>query len=441
VVWPARLGVGAGRRFRCCLFALIVAGVIIRVVFGVLTVQNGAQVYGDAIAFEQYAQHLSDGDGYVLDKPLGNGPDARFPPAFGGVLAAFSTAGLDTPQQHRLGLAVLGGLGIALVGLLGRELAGNAVGIIAAFIAAFHPLWMLPGRALYSESIYLVVVPAVLLLALRAVRAPSVGRFLVLGIATGVAALVRSEALLLVVFVGVPAVLLAASDRRLRWAAALAAGTLVVVAPWVVRNAVQLDGPALSTNNGITLVGSYCNDMFQPGPRFGSWSLGCTIREIVAVNREFGPRPPVAEDRRLVRRAIDLAREHARQVPSLMAAHLGRLWGVYHSGDQVTFDDRAVQSRGWVVAAQYVHWVLLPFMVLGIVFVRRREWLLIAGPMLMVTVNSLVFYGSTRLRAAAEPSIALFAAAGVVWLVHRTQMRLQRKRQTGEHTHAAGHLT
>jgi hypothetical protein len=111
---------------------------------------------------------------------------ARHTPVFGGVLAAFSTAGLGTPQQHRLALARLGGLGVALIGLLGRELAGGAVGIVAASIAAFHPLWMLPGRALYSESVYLIVVPAVLLLALRAVRGATFGRFVLLGIATGV---------------------------------------------------------------------------------------------------------------------------------------------------------------------------------------------------------------------------------------------------------------
>jgi hypothetical protein len=398
-----------------------------RVAFGVLAVHNSGEVYGDAIAFEEYARHLSNGEGYVLTGFLGHGPDARFPPVFGGVLAAFSTAGLDTPQWHRVALALLGAVGIALVGLLGRELAGNAVGLVAAFIAALHPVWMLPGRALYSESIYLIVVPGVLLLALAALRSPTLVRFLVLGVATGVAALVRSEALLLVVFVGVPAVFLAASDGRLRHLAALVAGTLLVVTPWVVRNAVQLDGPALSTNNGITLVGAYCNDMFQPGQRFGSWSLGCTASEIHALDRESGPRPPVAEDRRLIRRAIELARGHARQVPSLMAAHVGRLWGVYHSGDQVTFDDRAVHARGWVVAGQYVHWLLLPFVVLGIVVARRREWLIIAGPVLMVTVNAVVFYGSTRLRAGAEPSIALFAAAGVVWLAHRIREMLRPK--------------
>jgi hypothetical protein len=157
--------------------------------------------------------------------------------------------------------------------------------------------------------------------------------------------------------------------------------------------------------------------MFRAGPEFGSWSVGCTFREMAAANRESGVLPPVAEDRRLVRRAIDLAGEHAGQLPQLVAAHVGRLWGLFHSGNQVTFEDRTVHARGWVVAGQYVHWILLPFMLLGIVCARRREWLLIAGPLVLVTLNAAVFYGSTRLRAGAEASIALFAAAGVVWLV------------------------
>jgi hypothetical protein len=70
-----------------------------------------------------------------------------------------------------------------------------------------------------------------------------------------------------------------------------------------------------------------------------------------------------------------------------------------------------------------VHWAVLAFAVIGIALARRRAWLLIAGPMLMVTINAAMFYGSTRLRAGAEPSLALFAAAGIVWLVQGTRKR------------------
>jgi Dolichyl-phosphate-mannose-protein mannosyltransferase len=411
--------------FRYALLALVGAGVVFRIVFGVVATSD--QVYLDAARFEQYAQHLRDGDGYIVTGRLGgeNGPSATHPPAFAGVLAAFSTVGLDTPRQHRLGLAVLGGLGVALVGLLGRELAGNAVGLVAAAIAAFHPLWVIPGRALYSESVYLIVICAVLLLALRAVRRPTFRWFLALGVVAGIATLTRSEALLLVIFVGLPAVFLATGDwRRRAWCfAALLAGVLLIVTPWVVRNAVQLDGPALSTNTGVTLIGSYCGEMFQPGPRFGSWSLQCAFRESAAIILTEGAKPPVAGDRRLVGRAIDLARDRARQLPSMMAAHVGRLWGFYHPGDQVTFEDRTTHNHALQTAGQYVHWALLAFVILGIAVARPREWLLIAGPMLMVTVNAAVFYGSTRMRAGAEPSLALFAAMGIVWLVTRRKPR------------------
>jgi hypothetical protein len=66
-----------------------------------------------------------------------------------------------------------------------------------------------------------------------------------------------------------------------------------------------------------------------------------------------------------------------------------------------------------------MHWALLAFVVLGVAFARPRDWVLLAGPILLVTVNAAVYYGSTRLRGAAEPSLAVFAAAGVVWLLTR----------------------
>ncbi|MGZ4785370.1 MAG: hypothetical protein ACXV5S_06845, partial [Acidimicrobiales bacterium] len=49
-----------------------------------------------------------------------------------------------------------------------------------------------------------------------------------------------------------------------------------------------------------------------------------------------------------------------------------------------------------------------------------------AGPVLVTVVVALL-YGSVRLRAAAEPSVALFAAFGIVTLVARLSGRRPRR--------------
>jgi hypothetical protein len=409
------------------LLVVAVVGVGLRVLFGLVWVEPRPTVLsgettlsGDATLFEEYADHLRHGEGFASGDPPR--PDAAHPPAFPIVLATLSTVRLDTFDAHRSGLAVLGGIGVVLTGLVGHWLAGTAVGLVAACIAALHPLWVQPAGVIMSESLYLIAVPAVLLLALHALRAPSTARFVVLGVAIGAATLTRSEALLLAVFVGVPAVILT-HGRRVFLGLVLIAGTFVVIGPWVLRNAIKLDGPTLSTNTGVTLSGSYNNAVFRSGPRFGGWQLtwGAT-----APGRLDSRENPVAADRVLVRHAGDYARDHVGKLPLVVTARVGRLWGVYHTGDQLAFDVAEGRERRWQEAGQYFHWLLLPCAIFGIALVDNRRWLLILGPIVLVTMNAAVFYGSTRMRVAAEPSLALFAAFGIVTLVGGIHGRLTR---------------
>lgn len=61
--------------------------------------------------------------------------------------------------------------------------------------------------------------------------------------------------------------------------------------------------------------------------------------------------------------------------------------------------------------------MLLPFAILGIVVLARssrRSFVVITVPLAVVALNSAIFYGSTRMRIAAEPSLALLASIGIV---------------------------
>ena len=48
---------------------------------------------------------------------------------------------------------------------------------------------------------------------------------------------------------------------------------------------------------------------------------------------------------------------------------------------------------------------------------RRRVWWVLLVPAIAVTIGVALTYGQTRFRAAAEPSLALFAAVGIVTLL------------------------
>src|SRR5215210_7484415 len=94
--------------------------------------------------------------------------------------------------------------------------------------------------ALMSETLYGALIAATLLAAHRLLDRP--GRWIALatGAAIGLAALTRSEALLLVPLLAWPAAVAGGSGWPLR-AAVATAGCILVIAPWTVRNVVQFD--------------------------------------------------------------------------------------------------------------------------------------------------------------------------------------------------------
>ena len=117
-----------------------------------------------------------------------------------------------------------------------------------------------------SESVYLVVIPTMLLFALRCLDHPNRWNFAGLGILIGLATLTRSEAVDFIVLLGVPTVVMAVGGWRNRLTAGvvLLAGVMILVGPWLVRNDLQMGSPILSTNGGDTLAGSYSRATFSP---------------------------------------------------------------------------------------------------------------------------------------------------------------------------------
>ena len=55
-----------------------------------------------------------------------------------------------------------------------------------------------------SESVYLVVIPTMLLFALRCIDRPKWWDFAILGVLIGIAALTRSEAVDFIILLGIP---------------------------------------------------------------------------------------------------------------------------------------------------------------------------------------------------------------------------------------------
>jgi 4-amino-4-deoxy-L-arabinose transferase-like glycosyltransferase len=321
----------------------------------------------------------------------------------------------DHVREHRYTMVVLGTLLVGLIGLLGRRVGGATVGLVAAGIAAVSPnIWVNDGLVM-SETLTALTVVGALLTALWWRDRPSWRRAAVLGVVCGVAVLARVEFILLFPLLVIPIAWRRAGSARARvqqGGAALVA-MLVVIAPWVGFNLARFDDPTfVSTNDGLTLAGANCDSSYH-GSGTGFWALEC------AGHTPPGDQSVVSSALRT--RGLDYAKANAGRAPMVVLARLGRTWSLFRPADMIklnTGEDR----EEWVTRLGLIaYYPTLLLAIAGVVVLARRRaraalWVLLV-PVFVVTINTIITYGQTRFRAAAEPSLALLAAVGAVALV------------------------
>src|SRR5690348_4745739 len=156
------------RPFATRLAAIAGVGLAIRLVYA-LVVMGDRTPTGDGREFHLLANVLAQSGRYLqpfqylyLHHTI---PTTEKPPGYPAVLALFSWAGLDSYAAHRIVSCVLGAVAVVLIGMLGRRVGGDGIGLLAGALAAIYPaLWMLDA-SLRSESLYLPLIALALLLA------------------------------------------------------------------------------------------------------------------------------------------------------------------------------------------------------------------------------------------------------------------------------------
>jgi hypothetical protein len=431
-VGPQRPDPGATRRlsFGPLLAVVVAAGVVVRIGYDLLVdVHPGF----DAVWYQFQAGNLADGRGYVdpqaaFERGV-NIATANFPPLWPGLLSFANRLGWDTELSYQVVGAVVGGVTVMLVGLLGRRCFGPRVGIVAAAVVAVSPPLVIADASVMADSLFVMFIALALLLA---VDAHSPGGWwdrgwwpwVALGAVLGLATLTRSDGLLLTPFIVGGAWLARGPSRssapargRAGLGALAAVVTLVVVlVPWTVSRSRALDTlVVVSSNSGSLLEGANCDETYG-GPGLGSWDAECLVFT----------RDPELTEAESASRARDAgftyARDHWTRLPVVGAVRVLRTWGFYDPIDQARIE--AVESRrsGWQVTAWVWSLGLLAVAALGAVRTRSR-WRQLApllAVVLGVTVVALLSWGNSRFRLAAEPALAVYAAAAISPLLVRS---------------------
>lgn len=396
--------------------AAVLVGLAIRI--GAVLARPHLLPGGDPAEYLGQANLLSDGKGWI--EPLvyaSNGAKlqtAKLPPLYTMLLSLCSLAGMKSFFAHRIWSAILSTAGVPLGALLGREVAGSRVGVLAAFGVALYPnLWMSASLGM-SETISPVLVILVLWLAYRMLRSPSPRRAALLGVAIGLAALARDELLVFLVLILLPiAFFVTGPDRRERIRIALTgvAAAAVVIVPWVTFNLIRFDHPVfISDRFGVTVAAANCDASWKGGLA-GYWSMPCASASVRGVHGDESAEDPVA-----LRHGLDYLAAHISGLPRVEYQRLGRTFGFYQVSNQLGLDT-FVEGRPhlWAWVGLWSYYGLVVLSVGGAVILRRRGvplfplWAVLADVVLVV----LITYGQTRFRATLEPVLVLLSAVSV----------------------------
>lgn len=403
--------------FRRRLALITAAAAVWRLGYLFVVKANDALMLNDSYYYSIQAGRNSEGQWFR--EGITNLPGAEHGPLTPLYLTPWSLgAGDDVPWQ-RFATTLLGIATVAVIGLVGRRLAGPVVGLVAAGIAAVYPNLWINDSLVMSESLACLIVSVALLVALDFDRRPGLVRAAVLGVLVGLGALTRSEIALFGIGFAALAWWRSSGHRRRALMPVLVVGAaLLTVAPWTIYNLGRFERPVLlSTNDGTTLLGANCDSTYYSD--VGGWDVRCVLGAGVdASDASLRSR----EHRKL---AVDYITDNAGRVPVVVLARLGRIADLYGLDSLVRLD-RGEEKAGWAVWAGIVSWWLLaPAAIVGWIVrgradrpdddrAKARWWL--AVPPITVLVSTVVFYGAHRIRAPAEPVVVVLAAAGAVAL-------------------------
>lgn len=229
-------------RARRLVVAAALIGLVLRLAFA-FGYWVGKPLTHDEREYLALARSLSAGKGFTYDPPREASDTPRFGRAPGyPVFLALVGGGRGTfdatPPQVKIAQSVVGAIGVWLVAVVARRAAGPRAEVAAAWGAAMYPPLVWICAYAFSEALFSTAALAAAVLlngALDRTETPNrsvLATGIAAGIMTGLAMLIRPA---MAFFLPVAVVWLIAR-RRIVLAAVFAAGAVLVVGPWTVRN-------------------------------------------------------------------------------------------------------------------------------------------------------------------------------------------------------------
>lgn len=402
--------------FRRVLGLLLLTAFVLRLG---LVIERRAELSIDRDAYLLIAKNLADGEGFCAHP---GHPTAFRPPLYPLLLAGcrFVVGSASAPMLIGLLQALLSTLTVALTARFALQLGlPNLRVLLATALVTVDPVLLQYVAQPMTETLFTCLIALLLVSGQDAVARQTSPGWILSGLWFGLAALCRPTVWVFGVFVLLHLVLHHSRARRSGRSQAVpwrrlclfAAPLLLVVTPWIVRNALVLGRPVLTTTHGGYTLVLGNNDVFQhevvdqPGqPAWRGDSLERWQRTLLDSlgDAQFDE---LRMDELLKRRGWDWIASHPRESFRAAVYRWTRLWAVSPR--------TSTEAPGWILKAVMAWLSIILLTALVSVVEQWRRWRRYpAGLLLIVSLTALhtFYWADTRMRAPAVPVLAVLAA-------------------------------
>ncbi len=410
--------------------------------------------FGDDLFYDFMARGLAAGKGYLSAY---NAQTALWPPGYSLILAGLYKAVGHSIISAKVMNALAAAATVVLVYVIGARVFSKKVGGVAAVILAIFPGQIYYSTVILNESLFAFFAMLLLLFTLiwvskRGMWPPGL---LLLGVLYGWAALMRSEALTLLV-----AALIVWTFAAPSWRSWIGQGTLVVlgaaiaITPWMARNAIAMHGfVPISSGGGHTFLAGHLDDPYNTPYVFPAADLWLKYPNLAYPQREL----KMEHDAWI--EGWDFAKTHQRYEVQLVGEkfyHMYKddsealLWieGAWPNPGNLSWLQGSwvaerppptpviimskAAERNWMRLADRYYFAVLACGAVGIPLwfnVKDRKRLLLILTVVLWTALHLVFIPNSRYHVSVVPIFCLWAATTVVFAFDLVKRLLSRGRK------------
>ncbi len=423
------------------LIILLTVAFIIRLLYVIRIVTLNALPTGDGEDYDMIGMNIITGHGFSLY------PDVLTsyrPPLYPFFLAGIYFLFGHSYAVVRIIQALIGALTCIITYFMGKELTNKKIGVLSSLFLAFYPSAIYFSGSIYTEGIFIFLLALGIFYSIKVFKQPSIKNQAILGIFIGLTILTRSVLLSFIPFIFLWSILIFKPKTiAIKNFLIISFFILLTIAPWTVRNyLVHHEFIPITTLGGPSFFA--CNNPFE---KEGIWYMPSKLDEWKQMGGGAPPnmalRPPspyihgetendvpkwwwkglseVENEKKYYRLGINWIKNHPEEFIKLCRKKLVRLY-------EWETRSAAPTAQRYKLINLLSYGLLLPFMVIGIFF-SLKEWKkfsLIYLLILQVTLNTILFYGSTRFRAPIDPYLLIFAGIGIYNIIYGGYRLIQR---------------